>query len=273
MAVPKRIRDRISAGLKRFRGVLEAARSADRSEQDTVTIITDMLAQIFGFDKYTEVTAEYAIRGTYCDLATVVDGKLAYLIEVKAIGKKLRADHVRQATDYAAKEGIEWVVLTNGVHWQVYHMEFEQPVRAELSFKFDLLDSGKDICETIYTLTREGMGKRAIEEYHEQMEATDKYVLAALLLDDAVLSVVRREIRKMNPSVRVSTEEIAEIIKTQVIKRDVVEGEAIDAARRAMHKARKRAMRSKKTSRTKGASQEEKSVGPDTPPREQIPGS
>ena len=74
------------------------------------------------------------------------------------------------------------------------------------------------------------------------------------------------------PEKEMSTEEIGEIIKTQVIKRDVVEGEAIDAARRAMHKARKRAMRSKKTSRTKGASQEEKSVGPDTPPREQIPG-
>lgn len=246
MAIPKRIRDRINSGLKRYRSVLEAARSADRSEQDTVTIITDMLAEVFGFDKYTEITAEYAIRGTFCDLATVVDGKVAYLIEVKAIGKKLRADHVRQATDYAAKEGITWVVLTNGVQWQVYHMEFGQPVVSELSFTFDLLETGKELVETLFTLTREGMAKRAIEDYHEQLEATDKHVLAALLLDDAVLSVVRREIRRMNPGVRVSAEEIGEIIKTQVIKRDVVEGDRIDAAQKTMKKARKRVMRSKK---------------------------
>jgi len=45
-----------------------------------------MLAEIFGYDKYSEVTRELAIRGTYCDLATRIDGKFQMLIEVKAIG-------------------------------------------------------------------------------------------------------------------------------------------------------------------------------------------
>jgi hypothetical protein len=40
-----------------------------------------MLAGVFGYDKYSEVTSEFAIRGTYCDLAIKIDGALKTLIE------------------------------------------------------------------------------------------------------------------------------------------------------------------------------------------------
>ncbi len=76
MPPPKKVAERIKGGLKKFRKVLQEARNADRSEQDTVTIVTDMLADVFGYDKYEELTGEYAIRGTYCDLAVKLDGKV-----------------------------------------------------------------------------------------------------------------------------------------------------------------------------------------------------
>jgi hypothetical protein len=56
-----------------------------------------MLSYIFGFDKYSEITSEYTIRGTYCDLATKIDNKPQYLIEVKAIGLELKDHYVKQA--------------------------------------------------------------------------------------------------------------------------------------------------------------------------------
>lgn len=46
--------DRISAGIKRFQPILESAKSRDVGESDTVTIITDMLSEIFGYDKYSD---------------------------------------------------------------------------------------------------------------------------------------------------------------------------------------------------------------------------
>ncbi len=76
MPMPKRVADRIKSGLRTFTRILRDARSADRSEQDTTTIVTDMLASIFGYDKYSELTGEYNIRGTYCDLAVKLDGKM-----------------------------------------------------------------------------------------------------------------------------------------------------------------------------------------------------
>lgn len=63
--VPKRVAERLVAGIKRYQPILAAARSRDVGESDTVTIVKDMLADVFGYDKYADVTSEYAIRGTY----------------------------------------------------------------------------------------------------------------------------------------------------------------------------------------------------------------
>lgn len=67
--VPARVSDRIATGIKRFQPILASAKSRDVGESDTVTIVVDMLAEIFGYDKYSEITSEHSIRGTYCDLA------------------------------------------------------------------------------------------------------------------------------------------------------------------------------------------------------------
>lgn len=121
-AIPKKVAERLGSGLKRFQPILTASKARDDGEADTVMIVTDMLAEVFGYDKYSEVTAEYAIRGTYCDLATKLDGTVQALVEVKAIGLELKDQHVKQAVDYAANQGVDWVVLTNGTHWRIYNV-------------------------------------------------------------------------------------------------------------------------------------------------------
>jgi hypothetical protein len=85
-AVPRRVAERLSAGLKRYQPVLAAAISRDLNESDTSMIVSDMLAEVFGYDKYTEVTRELCIRGTFCDLALRIDEKFQLLVEVKAVG-------------------------------------------------------------------------------------------------------------------------------------------------------------------------------------------
>ena len=107
--IPTKVQERIVASLKRFQPILSSAKARDVGESDTVTIVTDMLAEVFGYDKYSEITSEHAIRGTYCDLATKIDGQLSMLIEVKAIGLDLKDSHVKQAVDYAANQGTDWV--------------------------------------------------------------------------------------------------------------------------------------------------------------------
>src|SRR6185503_419403 len=82
MRVSKRFLDRARGNLRKYQKAFEGARSRDVGESDTCVIISDFLADVLGYDKYNELTTEFAIRSTFCDLAIKVDGRLQYLIEV-----------------------------------------------------------------------------------------------------------------------------------------------------------------------------------------------
>ncbi|HEX2062453.1 MAG TPA: restriction endonuclease subunit R [Thermoanaerobaculia bacterium] len=248
MTIPAKAAERLASGLKRFAPILASAKSRDVNESDTSMIVTDMLADIFGYDKYSEVTRELAIRGTYCDLATRIDGKFQMLIEVKAIGLELREAHAKQAVDYAANQGIEWVALTNGNLWKVFRVIFAKPIDAELVLDIDLLalspKSSGDL-ESLYLLTRESMLKSGLYAYHDHLQATNRFYLAAVVLSDAVLDTVRRELRRVSDA-KVELTELREALMQEVIKREVIEGEKADGARKKVAKAAGKMLRIRK---------------------------
>jgi hypothetical protein len=248
MAIPNRVAERLVSGLKRFQPILSSAKARDVNESDTSMIVTDMLAEICGYDKYSEVTRELCIRGTFCDLATRIEGKFQMLIEVKAIGLELKDGHVKQAVDYAANQGIEWVALTNGHLWKVFRVLFTKPLDAELVLDIDLLllnaKSTADL-ENLYLITRESMLKSGLYAYHDHLQATNKFYLAAILLSDSVLHTVRRELQRLS-DVKVELEELREALKQEVIKRDVLEGEKADGARKKVAKAASKMLRIRK---------------------------
>mgnify|MGYP000439193135 CR=1 FL=1 len=130
--IPKKVETRIKSQIKKYKRILKNAQLKDINESDTVIIITDMLEDIFGYDKYSEITTEYVVKGQYCDLAVKTDDRVNYLIEVKAIGTELKDSHLMQATTYAANYGIDWVVLTNGAVWNIYKIIFKKPISVEL---------------------------------------------------------------------------------------------------------------------------------------------
>lgn len=245
--IPRRVSDRLVASLKRFQPVLAAAKARDIGEADTVTIVTDMLAEVFGFEKYSEITSEYSIRGTYCDLATKIDGQLRTLIEVKAIGSDLKDAHVKQAVDYAANQGVDWCILTNGLAWRVYRVTFTKPIDAELVVEIDVasLDpKNEQHLDTLYLICKEGWAKSVLGDYHTQKQALSRFFIGAMLLTDSVVEVVRRELRRVSPDVRIDVEQIREVLTNEVIKREVVEGEKAEEARRKIARSAGKTLRS-----------------------------
>ena len=62
--IPKKILARLVTGIKKFQPILNDAKARDINESDTVVIINDMLSDIFGFDKYSEVTSPEFLNGT-----------------------------------------------------------------------------------------------------------------------------------------------------------------------------------------------------------------
>ncbi|MGH7564886.1 MAG: type I restriction enzyme HsdR N-terminal domain-containing protein [Gemmatimonadota bacterium] len=199
-----------------------------------------MLSDVFGWDPFFEVTKEYAIRATYVDLAVQRDGLVAFLIEVKAIGGDLKDNHLRQAVNYAANKGIEWVVLTNAETWRAYKVIFAKPVSHELVFDMEVsgADAKDPSCqEKLFVLTKEGMTKSAIALFHEEQQALSRFNVAAILRSENVVKIVRREIRRAYPKLRPSLEEVELIITRDVLKREVVQGGKAEEAMKLMKKA------------------------------------
>jgi hypothetical protein len=56
---PKKFVDRVASRLKHFQNIATTQRTRDVSEADTVTVVKDILADVFGYDKYSELTSEH----------------------------------------------------------------------------------------------------------------------------------------------------------------------------------------------------------------------
>lgn len=263
--ISKRFYDRAKPTLKRYQKILESARARDVNESDTVVVVSDFMADVLGYDKYAEITTEFAIRSTFCDLAVKVDGRLHFLIEVKSVGTDLKDNHLRQAIDYGAKQGTEWVVLTNGIVWQAHRIRFEQPIDSDLVFAIDLLDPesrASTMLGCLYLLSRESLSSSDIAKYWAHKEATSRFVLGQLLLTDKVVGHLRREVRRLSKGLKVSAEEIAELLRSDVLKREVLEGEkAAEAASLVRRAGRRRAKTA--AAEASGGNDEAKPAEPD----------
>jgi hypothetical protein len=248
MGIPKRATDRIAGQLKRYQSVILGAKNRDIAESDTVVIVTDLLADMLGYDKYTEITTEFAIRSTYVDLAVKLGDEVRFLIEVKAIGAPLKDNHVKQAIDYAANQGIEWVILTNGWNWQVFKVQFSQPIDKTKVFDLDLLQMtprSDALLECFGNLSREGFALSSMAAMFQQRQATSKYSLACILQSDAITAAVRKELRRIFPGLKVDEQELATEIRERVLKREVVDSDEAKQAAAALKKAARSAERAR----------------------------
>lgn len=252
MVVGKKTLAKIADGVGRYRGILAAARKRDVSESDTVVMIGDMLADILGYEKYLEISTEFAVKGTFVDLCVKVGSEVNFLIEAKAIGVELKDHHVRQAVDYGANQGIEWAILTNGVVWRIYHIEFKKPLSHTLVAEVDLLteDAGKtSAIEFFANLCKEGFAKSQMEEFFEHRQATNKHALAAVMLTDDMLNEVRLALRRLFPGVRVDPQALEYSLRNDVIKRELIDGEEAAVAANFVKKAARAAARNKARSK------------------------
>ena len=125
-------RERMKAAIKKFNKPLADLVARDANEGDTRLLVTDMLCEGFGFDKYSELTTEYRVKGEFADYGIRLDKDLIAFLEVKRVATKLAAKHLRQVETYAVNEGVEWVILTSGVVWQVYHITGGLPIVVDL---------------------------------------------------------------------------------------------------------------------------------------------
>lgn len=260
LKIPKKVVDRIAGSLKTYQTVAASHKAKDVSEADTVTLIKDILSYCFGYDKYSELTSEQQIRGTFCDLAVKIDGKIKYLIEVKAAGVGLNDSHLRQALAYGANQGIEWIVLTNAIEWRLHRIKFGQPIDHEEVSSFNLLEvspKNEDDLKKMFLLCREGIGADAMGAYHQHTQILNRFTVAQVLLTEPIVAAIRKEIRKLFPDVKIDHEHVSDLLNNEVLKREVIEG---DKAKETQQKIKKLLAKQARQAEKKSEKAEQSSV-------------
>lgn len=142
--------------------------------------------------------------------------------------------------NYGAHQGIEWVLLTNAIEWRVYRIKFGQPIDWSEVYSFDMCkvtSRSTDDLGKLFMLCRESISSDSLAEYHRQAQIVNRYTIAELLQGDALVSALRRELRRTFDGVKVGEDELRAILTSDVIKRDTLDGDQPRAAKAAVKKA------------------------------------
>ena len=196
----EKARERVSQAIKRFKPVVEQLRARDVVEADTRHLVTDILCEMLGYDKYEDLTAEYSVKGEYADYGIRLNKQIEAFVEVKRISTQLKAAHLRQVESYALKEGVEWAVLTNAQVWQVYKLELRQGEKSDplLVMEVDLLSEDMKSSEKVakmFLFTKEGLSKGRLGEFMKMREALSERTLRPILVSNEVVEAVRKAVR------------------------------------------------------------------------------
>lgn len=212
-------RERLKTAIKKFGKPLADLVSRDANEGDTRLIVTDLLCEGFGFDKYADLTTEYQVKGEFADYGVRIDKELVAFIEVKRVATKLAAKHLRQVEMYAVNEGVEWVILTNGVVWQVYHITGGLPVVVDLSLEVDLLgeESVAQKSNQLFYLTRESLKRKQMDELWLTKRATSPKSLAQVICSEPVADAIRKELKRRTNQT-VENPDVIRLLKETVLR-------------------------------------------------------
>lgn len=190
--------EKVRASIRKYSKPLSDLIARDANEGDTRLLITDMLCEGLGWDKYTELTTEYQVKGEFADYGVRLDKQLIAFIEVKRATTKLNSRHLRQVEMYAVNEGVEWLILTNGSHWQVFRLIPGLPVTIDLVLDVNLASDETVAAKAsqMFYLHRESLKRAQIEDVWKARAATAPKALANAILSETVLNELRKEVKR-----------------------------------------------------------------------------
>jgi predicted transport protein len=194
--------------IENLRAQIERHRRKGLKEYPTRTILIDPLLQTLGWDVRDPdvVELEYpTIDGKSVDYALKINRKPVLLIEAKQLADPLEdVKAITQVVGYAANDGIEWCVLTNGVRYKLYSTSERAAAPEKLLFEvsIDPRDSqglsAQQVAEQLSRLSRESLARGVLDDLGEEVFTTAKVRKALdLLFSDpprSFLKAVRKAI-------------------------------------------------------------------------------
>lgn len=212
-------RERAKGAVRRFQKPLAELVARDANEGDTRLLVTDLLCEGLGYDKYEDLTTEYQVKVDFADYGVRIDKQLVAFIEVKRCAQKLNEKHLNQVQSYAVNEGVEWMILTNARNWQLWHMAPGLPVQMDLVVDLDLLsdEPSPRKADQLFYFSKEAFKKKAVDEVWRERAALSPRSLSQVLLSDRIIEEVRKELRRQS-GVNADAQRLRKVIQEQVLQ-------------------------------------------------------
>jgi hypothetical protein len=180
----------------RHRYLLKDLKGLDESA--TRILVNNFLTGVLGYEELVDVKTEYEIKGAYADYIVQLKRNKVFVVEVKSINVNLNEGHIRQAVGYAANEGIDWAILTNGRQIELYRIIFAKPINVVKLFSFNL-DDIKQLAaaaKQLVFLTKHSVLKKELEVHWKRTTALSPESLAKELYSEEVAKLLRRCLKK-----------------------------------------------------------------------------
>ena len=195
--------------IEELQALLRRHRRSALKELPTRTIFIDPLLGSLGWDVRDpdEVELEYpTIDSKSVDYALKINKKVVALVEAKALNDPLDdVKSITQVVGYAANDGVEWCILTNGVKYRVYSSSQKATAPNKLLFEVSIDPDGDSVrsidqvSSHLSRLSRDSMARGVLDELGEEIFTNAKVRKALDTLfteqDDALVRLVRKTMK------------------------------------------------------------------------------
>jgi predicted type IV restriction endonuclease len=220
--MPKHSLDKeVRKNILKARKWIEDIAQKDANEAETRTRIHDIFGMLMGYDRFEHIKQEDPIRGAgepmRCDLAIQINheesAKPDFLIEVKRVNVDITLKHIGQAARYAIDLGCEWVLLTNGREWKLYHVSFSKPPQTTLieSWNFTT-DTPVTLDKKFGIISYRNIKKGSLPRLWEKRNVLTTMNLLKIFLSEQSIRSIRSKFKREN-QVIVSPEEIVGAVR------------------------------------------------------------
>ena len=217
----EKVKQRIKAGHAKVVKRLQEAQAADLNEADTSALVAHIFQTLLGYDPLDDLTQQYKVRGLFADYGVKIEDQLVAFVEVKSARTALNERHLRQVEQYATNQGIDWLILTNGLRWQVYHVTFTKPITRDLVVDVDLTAApAAQIADDLYYLSKESLRREEVERVWRERTAVGPCNLLKVLFSAPVLDRIRKELRSItgyNPSPEDLAQSVRDLLAPKVL--------------------------------------------------------
>ena len=187
------------------RKIIEAIYQADGNEAETRRRVERIFETLMGYDVLKHLSRERAVFGVsgteHVDFSIQVEEEAnaqpVVLIELKRVGVELLPKHLKQVAGYAIDFGCEWILLTNGREWRLYHVEFGKPPVTKLVERWNLLHDEPEVLAQKFSLISFKHVKRGgLDKLWKRTEVLQPRSLLKAILSPEALRDVRRVIKR-----------------------------------------------------------------------------